>query len=128
MLYIKVNYSLGVIVLLGILEEAAGDVGLLTKLGAKVCQLVGGKDVSFLWCDDWVNAVKAAEGDKSNTNTEENTPAGTCDKTEADFKTWASTNVGTDNVTFNQTSCMGSVKNPAGDVIATYTWDGTAWK
>lgn len=54
-------------------------------------------------------------------------PAGTCDKTEYDFKTWASTNVGADNVTFNQTSCTGSVLLN-GVVVSTYTWNGDDWE
>jgi hypothetical protein len=82
------------------------------------------------WCKDIRELIADMEQDveKENKKEDENKPAVTCDKTEADFKTWALANVSTDNVTFNQTSCMGSVKNTAGDVIATYTWDGTAWK
>lgn len=120
--------SIGVLVLLGIIEEAAGDVGLLKQLGAKVCQLAGGKDVSFLWCDDWVEAVKAAEDDDKNpdnTNKEENTTTGKCDQTLDSFKAYlTSQNFSADNATFDTNTCTGAV-----DGIG-FTYDTTlkTWK
>jgi hypothetical protein len=116
---------------LGILNYTAGEVGLWNKIKLFGCELWAGAtddDCKELKAalEDAEKELKQEQDQKKDDNNK--TVTGKCDKTEADFKTWASTNVGTDNVTFNQTSCMGSVKDKDGNVIASFTWDGTAWK
>lgn len=55
-------------------------------------------------------------------------PNVTCNKTLEDFKTWASANYGTDNVTFDQNSCIGTILNSQGGVATSWKWNGTDWE
>jgi hypothetical protein len=131
--YPTTSKVVGILIGVGILRAVAGASGFWNQIKLLGCDMIQGaadEDCQELrdLMDQMDEDLKEKNKERKEVKKDENKPAGNCDKTEADFKTWASTNVGTDNVTFNQTSCMGSVKDKDGNVIASFTWDGTSWK
>lgn len=122
----------GFLIGVALLRAAAGAAGFWNQIKLAACDIIQGaadedcQEIRDLM-EEMDRDLKEKDKERKENKKEENKPTSKCDKTEADFKTWASSNVGTDNVVFNATSCMGSVKDKDGNVIASFTWNGTAW-
>jgi hypothetical protein len=94
---------------------AAGEAGLLPKMGKTICELFIGKSDS--WCVAMFSSAYEESGSVDGTTTNEE-----CDKDLGDFTSWAEGQFGSGgDPSFDENTCTGTV---FGDQ---YKWNGSEW-